>query len=297
MNVSVIIPNYNGLELLHRNLPYVMTAYRNLINRILEVIVVDDMSKDESVRFLKSNYPEIKLIRHKKNRGFSATVNTGVRGSKGNYIVLLNSDVKPSVDFLRNAIPHFENEKVFAVSFAEENFSWAKGFFKNGFVGHEPGKYINKTHETFWVNGGSGIFRRDYWVMLGGMDEKLLSPFYWEDIDLCYRAQKRGLVCLWEPGAKVLHEHEQTVKRLPQKYVRKIRERNQLLFIWKNITSQRLFRKHQTKLFEYILRHPGYTLVFMRALKSLPDVIKARRREKKESKVSDEAIFSKFNAF
>src|SRR3989344_1337875 len=294
MNVSVIIPNYNGLELLHRNLPYVMTAYRNRINRILEVIVVDDMSKDESVRFLKSNYPEIKLIRHKKNRGFSAAVNTGVRGSKGNYIVLLNSDVKPSVDFLRNAIPHFENEKVFAVSFAEENFSWAKGFFKNGFVGHEPGKYINKTHETFWVNGGSGIFRRDYWVMLGGMDEKLLSPFYWEDIDLCYRAQKRGLKLFWEPKARVIHKHETTISKFPKKYVERVRERNHLLFIWKNLTSPNLFRKHIRGLLERTFKHPGYLRIVIAALLRLSSVKKARKKEKKETTVSDEAIFGSF---
>ena len=76
------------------------------------------------------------------------------------------------------------------------------------------------------------------------MDEKLLSPFYWEDIDLCYRAAKRGYINLWEPRGKVVHKHESTISKFPKIYVARVKERNQLLMLWKNIHSKNLIKKH-----------------------------------------------------
>jgi GT2 family glycosyltransferase len=292
--VSIIIPNFNGKDLLAKNLPKVIEAQQNLNNHIIEIIVVDDASYDDSVAFLKKNFPNVKLIKHKKNRGFSYSVNTGVRMAKGNYIVLLNTDVIPDKNFLESVLPHFDNSKVFAVSFHEKGYAWAKGYFKDGFISHEQGKETEEVHNTFWVSGGSGIFRRKYWMDLGGMDEKLLSPFYWEDIDLCYRAAKRGLILLWEPKSFVEHKHESTISKLSKSYVQRIRERNELLFIWKNLSSINLFRKHVRGLFLRIVKHPGYIRIVLMALGKLKLVIKKRKKETKEAKISDEALYAKF---
>lgn len=294
MDISIIISNFNGEKLLEKNLPFVLNAKKYPGNKIKEIIVVDDASKDGSVKFVKDNFPEVRVIKHKVNRGFSAVVNTGARSAKGELITLINNDVVPYKDFLEHVLPHFRKEEVFAVSLHEIGYGWAKGKFENGFVGFEPGKEGDELHESFWVNGGSGVFRRDVWMKLGGMDEELLSPFYWEDIDLSYRAAKRGYKLLWEPKAKVRHKHETTMKTFPQKYVARIKERNQLIFMWKNITSPNLFRKHLAGLTRRSLRHPGYLrIVFMSAIK-IRKVLKARRKEKKESKVSDEAILARF---
>ena len=113
-------------------------------------------------------------------------------------------------------LPHFKHQEVFAVSLHEQGYGFAKGRFKDGFIVHEPGESA-VAKETFWVNGGSGVFRRRVWIELKGMDETLLSPFYWEDVDLSYRAHKRGWSLVWEPNAKVVHEHESTIKNLEQK--------------------------------------------------------------------------------
>lgn len=296
MKVSIVIPSFNTDFLLEKNLPVVLKASTNPGNNILEVIIVDDASKDKSASIVKEKFPTIRLFRHKINRGFSASVNTGVRSARGDLICLLNTDVLPSVDFLEKALPHFENPKVFAVSLNEiGSYSWAKGSFRNGFIEHEPGTKDDKPHFTFWVSGGSGVFRRSTWVHLGGMDEKLLSPFYWEDIDLCYRAMKRGYELLWEPEAKVEHKHESTIKQLSQSYVQRIRERNQLLFIWKNLTSPNLFRKHLVGLFRRIFTHPGYVRIVFMSLLRIGVVLKGRAKEKREAKVSDEVIFSRFS--
>ncbi len=294
MKVSIIIPNYNGEKLLEKSLPSVISTQKNKKNNIIDIIVVDDASPDGSVALLKKKFPEVKVVKHKINRRFSYSVNTGARTSKGDLLVLLNSDVIPEKDFLVSTLPLFKDDGVFAISFSEKDYSWAKGEFKNGFVEHGMGIKTNKVHDTFWVSGGSGIFRRDYWMTLGGMDEKLFSPFYWEDLDLGYRALKRGYRLLWDPDSRVLHEHESTIGLLPKKYVDRIRERNQLIFIWKNITSPILIRKHIVGLLKRVLRHPGYIKIVIMALIKIRLILGARKKEKKACKVSDEAIFARF---
>jgi len=294
MTASIVIPNFNGEKLLEKNLPFVLAAKENLVNDIIEIIVVDDGSQDNSAKFVKENYPEIKLIKHTKNRGFSTTVNTGARMSKGELLVLLNSDVVPEKDFLVSAMKLFKEKDIFAVSLHEKGYTWAKGFFKDGYLQIGPGKETSKPHISFWVSGGSGVFRKEMWKKLGGMDEKLLSPFYWEDIDLCYRAAKRGWKILWDSDSHVEHKHESTISKLPRKYVERIRERNQLLFIWKNIHSPNLIKKHLGGLIARVLKHPGYLIVVLMALGRLGIVLVERRKEMKEGKISDEAIFARF---
>lgn len=294
MRVSVIIPSYNTEELLKQNLPVVLKAAKNPANGISEVIVVDDASGDNSASVVKQGFPEIRLIKHKINRGFSAAVNTGVRMAKGSLVALLNTDVLPEENFLESTLPLFKDENIFAVSLHEKGYSWAKARFIGGFVAHQPGPISKTPHISFWASGGSAVFRRSYWIKLGGMDEKLFSPFYWEDLDLSYRAMKRGMAILWDPGANVVHKHESTMANLPKAYTQRIRERNELLFIWKNITSRPLFKKHIGGLLQRLVRHPGYLKIFALALIKLPRVVKARRKERKEGKISDEAIFARF---
>ncbi len=294
MDVSVIIPNYNGIELLEKNLPQVEKSFRNRVNRIIEIIIVDDFSYDESVGFIKKKYGHYKIIKHTKNRGFSSAVNTGVRSSKGNLICLLNTDVVPSETFLSSAIKHFDDDDVFAVTLHETGFGPAVGFFENGFIEHKDLGEFNELKESFWANGGSAIFRKKYWIQLGGFDEKLFSPYYWEDIDLSYRALKRGWKVLWEPDSFVFHQHESTTRKIKVKKRQNIQQRNQLLFIWKNITSGAMLRRHLLGMFRRLLKHPGYIKIIIFALLKIKFVLKARTREKKESKVSDEIIFSRF---
>jgi GT2 family glycosyltransferase len=292
---SVVIPNFNGLWLLKTNLPLVVKALENEKNNIDEIVVVDDASTDDSISYIKSKYPNIRIVKHTKNRGFPASVNTGVRSAKNGLVVLLNTDVGPSNNFLNPTLKHFKDDSVFAVSFHEKGYGYAKGRFKNGFIVHDPGKEVNKTSNTFWASGGSAVFRRSIWVKLGGMDEKLFTPYYWEDVDLSYRAAKRGYKILWEPNSKVVHKHGSTISKISKRRRSRIQQRNQLLFIWKNLTSTRLFKKHLSGLTKYTLRHPGYFIILLSALLKARTVMISRKKEKKETKVSDEAIFASFS--
>jgi len=292
--VSVVMPNLNGEKLLEKNLPKLLEARDFAPNSIKEVIVVDDGSWDGSVEFLKKNFPEIRLFRHKVNRGFSAAVNTGARAAKGDLILLINTDVIPEKNFLVKVLEDFEDKSVFAVSLHERGFGPAKGTFNNGYIELAMAPEGNKNVPSFYVSGGSGVFRRSMWMELSGMDEKLLSPFYWEDIDLCYRAAKRRYKLLWEPESVVEHHHESTISKFPKAYVGRVRERNQLLMLWKNVGSQTLIRKHIVGLISRTLRHPGYLRIVFMAMARFGIAMQKRRKEIKESKVSDETIFSKF---
>lgn len=288
--ISVVIPNYNGVDLLSKNLPIVI-ADTYSFDKAAEFIIVDNGSTDGSLDYLRNEHPMVKIIKLSKNTGFSHAVNVGIRSAKGGFIVLINNDVYTNGNYLEKAIPHFRDKEVFAVSFHERGFGNANGKFDDGFVGHCPGEETENSKETFWVSGGSGVFRKDLLIKLGNFDEKLFSPFYWEDVDLSYRAMKRGYKLIWEPGSYVTHHHESTAKRFSKKYRDFVVERNQLFFIWKNITSKILFRKHLKGLLKRIVRHPGYIKIVIAVLLKFRIIRILRAKEIKETSVSDETIF------
>src|SRR4030043_2476573 len=114
MNLSVVIPNFNGEKILEKNLPKVIEELKSKEKYKTEVIVVDDASTDNSIVIIKK-FPQIKLYINQKNLGFSSNVNKGVEKSSGDLILLLNTDVYPQKDFLNHLINYFKDEKVFAV--------------------------------------------------------------------------------------------------------------------------------------------------------------------------------------
>jgi GT2 family glycosyltransferase len=247
MKLSIIIPNYNGEKILKKNLPKVLESLENL-KHDCEIIISDDASGDLSVSIIKeflennkNHKVELKLIENTLNKGFASNVNKGVESANGDLLVLLNTDVIPMIDFLDPIIPHFSDEKVFGVGCMDESIEnekkvlrgRGKGKWKKGFLMHSRADIDGK--ETLWVSGGSGVFRKSIWDSLGGLDS-LYDPFYWEDIDLSYRAKKSGFKTLFENKSIVRHEHEKGA--IKSKYsaedVKKIAYRNQFIFTWKN---------------------------------------------------------------
>ena len=287
MKTSIILPNWNGRALLTKNLPFVVATHPD------EIIVVDDGSTDGSVGYLREHYPQVKVVVHEKNQGFGKSCNDGVQQAKGDIIILLNTDVVPEEDILEHVTPHFADTSVFAVSLKEKTHSWAKASF-NGFVNHGPGDVMSSTHISFWANGGSSAISKEKWDILRGFDE-LYAPFYWEDIDLSYRAWKRGWKVLWEPDALVEHKHESTIgKHFSKSYVESISQRNELIFIWKNITDQDLFIQHVKELGKRIACHPTYVSRVFTMMTKLPRILRKRKVERAESKRSDKEIFAQF---
>lgn len=259
MNISVVIPNYNGKKLL-QDLPKVLHILEEYTDGSKELVIADDASKDNSVvlieDFINNNRKsDVKIILLKnttgKNQGFAINVNKAVKMCSGEIIILLNTDVIPRDNFLGPLLSHFSNSKIFAVGCLDESVENGKttlrgrgiGEWRKGFLVHRRGS-VDKT-DTLWVSGGSGAFRKSIWDMLGGFN-KLYSPFYWEDIDICYRAQKAGYQVVFEKKSIVRHEHETgSIKtNYSPFYVRTIAYRNQFFFTWLNATDTILIASH-----------------------------------------------------
>lgn len=301
MNLSVVIPNYNGQDLLKKNLPKVIEAAGDA-----EIIVVDDSSLDNSLSILDKFGSKLKVIRNEKNSGFSSTVNRGVKAAKGDIIILLNTDVIPEKGFLEPLLKHFQDEKIFAVGCMDKSIEDGKtilrgrgvGSWKKGFFVHSRGE-VNRTN-TLWVNGGSGAFRKSIWNKLGGFNS-LYNPFYWEDIDLSYRALKSGYKILFEPRSIVIHEHEKGIikKKFSSGQVKNIAYRNQFIFIWKNATDLDLQFLHLFWLFYYFIkaflrRDLAFFKGFFSAFILLPKIIKCSFEDQKLFVLKDAQIVAPF---
>ena len=302
MGISIIIPNYNGVQLLKKNLPKVLAAKGDA-----EIIVVDDASSDRSIATIQQlNNSTIKIIKNEKNLGFSSTVNRGVREAKGDIVVLLNTDVAPEKNFLTPLMKHFEDPLVFAVGCMDKSIEGAKtilrgrgvGRWERGFLMHARGE-VDKIN-TLWVSGGSGAFRKSIWEKLSGFDE-LYNPFYWEDIDLSYRALKAGYKILFEPKSVVVHEHEEgAIKKTYSKLqIKTIAYRNQFIFVWKNATDLDLQLLHGLWLpyhfVQGLMRGDLALFVgFFQAFLWLPKVIQSSFAAQKQFRRSDKDVVHEF---
>lgn len=310
MNVSVVIPNFNGSQLLEKNLSSMIAALEAYTDGSTEIIISDDGSKDDSVTFLTAyirrhtGKVSMSLVDNKVNRGFSVAVNAGVKKASGDIIVLLNTDVRPHRDFLKPLVARFSDKKVFAVGCMDESIEEGDvvlrgrgvGKWERGFLHHSAGAL--DTESTLWVSGGSAAFRKSLWEKLGGMNE-LYTPFYWEDIDLSYRAVKCGYKVLFEKKSVVVHEHSKgAIKTHFKPYnVLKTVYRNQFTFIWVNITDANLFFAHIVWMPYHILKalqrkDKAFLTGFVWALFRLPRIIAYKQSMKKMFILTDQKVIA-----
>jgi O-antigen biosynthesis protein len=243
---SVVIPNWNGKDLLEKYLPSVVIAMQAKAGN--EVIVVDNGSSDGSAEFIRSKFPTVKLIALPENLGFGGGCNTGVQAAKNDIVVLLNSDMRVQLDFLQPLLDAFDGPDVFAVScqifFSDPNkrreeSGLTQAWWKGGFfcVRHVIDDEIKEAYPCFYGGGGSCAFDRRKFLELGGFDE-VLKPFYLEDTDLGYMAWKRGWRVLYQPRSIVFHEHRGTIgKKFSQAYIQSMVKKNFVLLAWKNVHS------------------------------------------------------------
>jgi len=287
--VSVVIPSWNSESQMKQNLPYVFAAATK-VNA--EVIIVDDNSRfDKSAEYVKSLGKKVRFYANKENGGFSYTVNRGVSLATGDLIMLLNTDVRPSPDCFVKALKYFADDSVYALNF-NSGEAWMGGEWKGGLFHHfkvEPTPQNKKTsNPSLWASGGQGAFDRAKWISLGGMD-LLYKPFYWEDTDMGFRAWKRGWKVLWSPECRVVHDHQKSViaSNFTKEFVMATAQRNQFLFIWKNISDPGFLFNHLIRLPYYLLKYPGPVL---KALLLLPTALSSRRLEKPFWKSPDRDI-------
>lgn len=246
MKLSIVIPNYNGKHLLDENLPKVIAACSGC-----EIIVVDDASTDGSAEMLAKKFPQVELLHRPKNEGFSTAANDGVKRAKGELVYLLNSDAYPDSFNQESIEQFFKSPETFAVGVLQKSIENGKivlrgrgiGSFQRGFLVHARGEVNSNT--TLWVSGGAGVFRKSIWNNLGGLCS-LYNPFYWEDIDLSYRAKKTGYKIYFETRNSVVHSQKEGSIRVQysQNRIKEIGYRNQFFFVWLNISDTLYFIQH-----------------------------------------------------
>ena len=245
-SISVIIPNYNGHDLLEKNIPSLLSALNNLD---FEIIVVDDCSTDDSVQFLKESYPDIIIIKNNKNQGFSATCNKGIFASKKHLLCLTNTDVTFTEDYFSNAFPYFQNPDVFAVKGDIINYTNNKTnivnkeatsllYYKRGFlrfnqrIKPDTNKFTGNINGQFVLLGCCFVCTREIMLELNGYNE-IFSPFYWEDADLAIRALRKNYKLIYAPECEIFHQTSSTISRNRSNIRRRLTSnRNKFLFTW-----------------------------------------------------------------
>lgn len=292
--ISVVIPAYKNTEMLVKNLK----TNRKFLNGATVIVINDDPSSSIQTD-LKGL--DITLIENIRNLGFAGAVNVGVKSASDEFILLLNTDVVLTDDSWKKAYDKLKHtEEYFAVSFAQiESDGSIVGknviYWENGFFLHSKAADMH-AGPTGWAEGGSCMFRKLYFEKLGGLDT-LYSPFYWEDIDLSYRAWKAGYRIAFDPRILVEHHHESTIgKYFKKKQVERIAYRNQFIFIWKNI-GWRLVVHHLLRLPIFLILtavNPSVSHGFLSALIRLPAIMHKRNEASRFITRTDREILDQF---
>jgi O-antigen biosynthesis protein len=307
-SASVVIPNWNGRDLLEKYLPSVVAAMSE--HRDNEVLVVDNASSDGSVDFIKQHFPSVRVLSMRKNLGFGGGSNAGFRAAKNDIVVLLNSDMRVEKGFLQPLLDGFTDEQVFAVScqifFSDpaklrEETGLTQVWWQGGRLRarHRIDPGIRDLYPCFYAGGGSSAFDRRKFLELGGFDS-LLHPFYLEDTDLGFMAWKRGWKVLYQPRSIVYHEHRGTIgKKFSVFYINWILKKNFVLFCWKNIHDWRKLLAHfGTSWADAVVSvavgdspERANLAGLWRALLQLPSAMGARWRARTLAAVSDTEAF------
>ena len=307
---SVVIPNWNGRDLLEKYLPSVIAALSDSPQN--EIIVVDNGSEDGSAEFVRQHFPQVRVLALDRNLGFGGGSNAGFQAAKSDIVVLLNSDMRVDRGFLQPLLDGFTDAKTFAVScqifFSDparprEESGLTEGWWLQGSlrVRHRVEPEIHNLYPCFYGGGGSSAFDRKKFLELGGFDE-LLQPFYLEDTDLGYMAWKRGWKVLYQPASVVFHEHRGTIgKHFSNAYIQTVLKKNFLLFTWKNIHDWRWLGSHlfftwAAAALSWVAGDSPERTSFsgiLRAFLSLPRTLVSRSRARRLAIVSDRQAFKR----
>jgi GT2 family glycosyltransferase/glycosyltransferase involved in cell wall biosynthesis len=307
-SASIIIPNWNGKDLLDKYLPSVVAG----CGPSDEIIVVDNASTDGSAEYLRKNFPQVRVLEMDRNRGFGGGCNAGVREARHPVVVVLNNDMRIAPGFLSTLLDGFTDPDVFAVS-AQIFFSdparrreetgltagwFAKGFFR---VRHDIEERVQGPYPAFYAGGGSSAYDRQKFLELGGFD-RLFEPFYLEDTDLSYNAWRRGWKVLYQPHARVYHEHRGTIgKHFTPQAIQAYLQKNYVLMVWKNLHQTSWLCSHFFHLYGHMLLNClGWETetrttigAFVLALKQLPQALRARRTALRRATISDPEVFAR----
>ncbi|MCD8381051.1 MAG: glycosyltransferase family 2 protein [Lachnospiraceae bacterium] len=257
--VTIIIPNYNGLQ-------YLKDCLEALMPQVLKpdrhVLVVDNGSTDGSVEFLRQ-YPGIEMIFLEKNTGFCGAVNIGITKSRTRYVILLNNDTKVCPGYVQALVDSMERDsRLFSVSARmlmmqdptrmdnAGDIYTALGYAKGRGIGRPASEY-DRPADVFSACGGAAIYRRAVFDEIGLFDETHFA--YLEDVDIGYRARIYGYRNAYCPEARVEHAGSGFSGSRYNAFKVSLASRNSVYLPWKNMPLLQL-------LLNLPLLLPGYAV-------------------------------------
>jgi GT2 family glycosyltransferase len=320
--VSVVIPTWNGRPLLEQFLPSVQEAARRYASETgaaADILVVDDGSTDDTVVWLAARAAAspvpMRAIALAQNVGFGAAVNRGVADASGPLVLLVNNDVEVMPEALAPLASRFSEPDsagpLFAVHCRAQDFvshrdvgtgkmaGFSRGFLRvhRSYVTTDPAA---GPRYSIFAGGGSALVDRARFLDLGGFDP-LFAPFYFEDVELSYRAWKRGFTVGYEPRSVVRHRFSSTITPLAHPSVARISQRNRLLFHWIHVHDRGFLAAHLAWVCMLGIAGPltfrPYLLgATLEALGRLGRVRARRREERRAALRSDRAVLGVFRA-
>ena len=237
---TVIIPNWNGMKYLKDCLD----SLRNQTCQQFSVLMVDNGSGDDSVAFVKREYPEVELVCFSENTGFCRAVNEGIRRAKTRYVILLNNDTVCDAAFVEELLKSIERRKCFSCAAAmvqlyqkelmddAGDYYSALGWAFAAGKGKPVTKY-RKERRIFASCGGAAIYDRRLMEKTGFFDEAHFA--YLEDVDLGYRSQICGYQNYFAPKAIVYHAGSGTSGSAYNAFKVGYASRNSVYLIYKNM--------------------------------------------------------------
>ena len=259
-NITVVILNYNGNELLRKFLPSVIQHSARA-----RIVVVDNGSTDGSLENFEREFPGVALIRIDSNLGFCGGYNYALRKIEAEYYVLLNSDVEVTADWLTPLSTLLDkNPEAAAVqpkilSYHQRNhfeYAGAGGGFVDSlgypfcrgrlfYVTEEDHGQYNDSHEVFWASGACMMVRAARYHEMGGLDEDFFA--HMEEIDLCWRLQRAGYKVFYEGRSTVYHVGGGTLNSA-NPFKTYLNFKNGLSLLYKNLPTRQLIYKFPIRL-------------------------------------------------
>lgn len=304
--VSIIIPHWNHREVLVECLD----SLARTTWAPVEIIVVDNNSSDDSVEFIRTNFPDVRLVENRKNRGFAGGCNDGARVATGEYLVILNNDTTQEPDWLNRLVDFMETHPkvgiaqpklINATDRSRFDYSGASGGFMDRYAfpfargrifesGENDNGQYNDSVQIFWASGTACILRREVYEQVGLFDEHFFA--HMEEIDFDWRAQLAGWNIAVVPDAVVYHHSGYTLP--PESPFKKyLNQRNSIFMLLSNYRLPRaVFRGIERFLLDIMAF--GFTLWskdwarakgIMKAwlwIWSHPGVIKRKRKQVKQ---------------
>jgi GT2 family glycosyltransferase len=254
MKIALVILNWNGKDLLQQFLPSIIKYSEDRAN----IYVADNASEDDSVSFIKNNYPAINIIQNKHNGGYAKGYNDSLKQLDEELFILMNNDVEVSLNWLDPIVQEFEKDQALVAAQPKildhknkDQFEYAGA--AGGFIDRlgypfcrgrifntiekDTGQY-NDTIPIFWATGACLIVRREAFMGVGGFDEDLFT--HQEEIDLCWRMKANGGIVKYIGSSNVYHVGGATLPSAnPTKTFYNFR--NTLLVLLKNVNGSKVW--------------------------------------------------------